>query len=174
MKNKLKKWPNNWIEHVTATCFFYFEYHKISFIDSKIFCSDKTKNAEIYGIKLTFQKNKNIYDIFINYECSNFIINYYYKNYYRLQKNKELEDSFIFMMDTLSNGSDQAGLFKYYDLGGEAARDNIISPYYITQSIENIINYHINRDDDNDEGGENDPIEPFSPSGVMEPELLSC
>ena len=177
MKNKLKKWPRNWIEHVTETCFFYFEDKGISFIDSKILCSDKTKEAEIYGIRLTFQRYKNIYDIFINHECSTFIINYYYKSYYRLKTRNKAEEDFIFMMDTLSNGSDHAGLFNYSDLGGEASRDNIVSAYNIIQSIEGAINCHINRgkdDDSDDGGGENDPIEPFSPENTMKPELLNC
>ena len=169
MKNKLKKWPRNWIEHVTETCFFYFEYHNISFVDSKILCSNKTEDAKILGMRLTFLKNENIYDIFINYECSNFIINYYYKNYYRFKKRKKAEENFIFMMDTLSNGSDQVGMFKYHLLGGMAAKDCIYTAYDIIQSIESIINCH---NDNNDEGGENDPIEPFSPSDVMEPEFL--
>jgi len=175
MKNKLKKWPRNWIEHVTETCFFYFECHKIAFIDSKILCSDRTKNAEIYGIRLTFQKCENTYDIFMNYECSNFIINYYHKNYYRLKTKNPAEEHFMFMMDTTFKGSDQAGLFKYHDLGAMAARDQSYTAYDIIQSIEHTINYHTGRDDrDDDGGGENDPIEPFSPSDVMEPELLKC
>ncbi len=173
MKNKLKKWPNNWVEHVTETCFFYFEDKGISFVDSKILCSGKTDDAEIYGMRLTFQNYKNIYDIFINHECSTFIINYYYKSYYRFKKRKE--ENFLFMMGTLQNGSDQTGLFNYSDLGGEASRDSVISAYGIIQSIENTINFHTDRNDDDDnEGGENDPIEPFSPKGVIEPELLNC
>jgi hypothetical protein len=174
MKNKLKKWPKNWVEHVTETCFFYFEDRGIAFIDSKILCSNKTENAKIYGMRLTFQKEENTYDIFINHECSNFIINYYYKNYYRFKKKKEEDQNFVFMMDTLLNGSDNIGLFNYYDLGGMSARDCIYNAYDIIQSIERMINFHTDRDDDNDEGGENDPIEPFSPSDVMEPELLFC
>ena len=170
----IKKWPRNWVEHITDTCFFYFEDKGIAFIDSKILCSNKTEHAKIYGIRLTFQKLENIYDIFINHECSTFVINYYYKNYYRLQKRKEIEDNFIFMMDTLLNGSDKNGLFRYLDLGGQAARDSITTPYEISQSIESAINCHNDRNDDNDEGGENYPIKQFSPSDVIEPELLHC
>lgn len=169
----IKKWPKDWIEHVTETCFFYFENKGISFIDSKILCSDKTKQAEIYGIRLTFQKCSNIYDIFINHEYSNFIINYYYKNYYRFINKKKVAENFIFIMDSLLKGSDHAGLFNYFELGGESSRDNVVSAYSIIQSIENTINFHTDKRDD-DEGGENDPIEPFSPSDVMEPELLNC
>lgn len=175
MKNKLKKWPKNWVEHVNETCFFYFEDKGISFIDSKILCSDKTDKAEIYGIRLTFKKYKNIYDIFINHEYSTFITNYYYKNYYRFQKRKEMKDSFLFMMGTLLKGSDQVGLFSYKDLGGELAKDYKTSAYEMAQSIEEFITCHNDEGYDNDdEGGENDPIEPFSPSDVMEPELLNC
>jgi len=176
MKNNLKKWPRNWIEHVTETCFFYFEDTGISFIDSKILCSDRAKDAKIYGIRLTFQKYKNIYDIFINHESSTFIVNYYYKNYYRLKTKNHAEEHFIFMTDTSVKGSDCAGLFNYSDLGGEAAKDSIMSAYDITQSIENTINFHNDKDYDNDGdgGGENDPIEPFSPEGMKEPELLNC
>jgi len=175
MKNKLKKWPRNWVEHVTETCFFYFEDKGIAFVDSKILCSNKTENAKIYGMILTFTKDENIYDIFINYECSNFIINYYYKNYYRIIKRKETEDNFIFMMGSLLKGSDQTGLFRYLDLGGQASRDNITTAYNIIESIEQTINYHNGRnDEDNDDDGENGPIEPFSPIDVVEPEFLLC
>jgi hypothetical protein len=176
MKNKLKKWPKNWVEHVNETCFFYFEDNGISFIDSKILCSDKTADAEIYGIRLTFQRYKNTYDIFINHEYSTFITNYYYKNYYRFQKRNEINDSSLFMMDTLSKGSDQTGLFSYKDLGGDLAKDYKISAYEIAQSIEEFITYHNDKgsNDDNEGGEENDPIKPFSPSDVMEPEILNC
>ncbi len=175
MKTELKKWPRNWIEHVNETCFFYFEDKGISFIDSKILCSDKTKKAKIYGMRLTFRKCKNIYDIFINHECSTFITNYYYKNYYRIEVDMGITKNFVFMAKgTLQNGSDHIGPFIYSDLGGEASEDNVASAYNIIQSIEDTINCHTNRgNDDDDEGGENDPVEPFSPSDVMEPELLS-
>jgi hypothetical protein len=172
MKNKLKKWPNNWVEHMTETCFFYFEDKEISFIDSKILCSDKTKQAKIYCICLTFKKYNKIYDIFINYEGSCFVVNYYYKNYYNLKRKKELEQDFIFMMDTLLRGADKVGSFLYSDLGGEASRDNITSAYNITQSIENTINFHSDRNDDDDNEEERDPIEPLSPCDMVEPELI--
>jgi len=175
MENKLKKWPRNWIEHVTETCFFYFENKGISFIDSKILCSDKTKNAQIYGMRLTFQKCKNVYDIFINYECSNFIINYYHKNYYRIEDGLGIMKDFVFVIEgTLKNGFDHIGPFMYSDLGAIAAKDYIYTAYDIIQSIESAINSHTGRDDDDNEGGKNDPIEPFSPSDMMEPELLNC
>jgi len=177
MKNKLKKWPRNWIEHVTETCFFYFENNNILFIDSKIFYLDKTKKEKPLSIKLTFKKQENIYDIFINHEESSFIINYYYKEYYRIRRKRKFEQDFISLIGTWLKGSDNIGLFSYSDLGGETSRENIISPYDISQSIESTINYHNdkNDNDDNDRGdGENDPIEPFSPCNTIKPELLNC
>ena len=171
MKTKLKKWPRNWVEHVNETCFFYFEDKDIFFIDSKILCLEKTQSSKILGIRLSFQKYDNVYDIFINYEGSSFVINYYYKSYYKVNKN---DSNFIFMMDTILSGADNQGVFNYFDLGGQAARDDIASAFNITESIENIINFHSDRGGDDDEGGENDPCEPFSPYDVMEPELLSC
>jgi len=174
MMNNLKKWPKNWVEHVNETCFFYFENKGISFIDSKILCSDKTEDAPIYGIRLTFQKYDKLYDIFINYSNPNFIINYYYKDYYKIRKQRELEQDFVFMEGKLTNGSDKVGTFNYFDLGGQAARSNLFSPYNISQGIETTINFHADNGDDDDEGGENDPVEPFSPSDVTEPELLLC
>jgi len=172
MKNKLKNWPKNWIEHVTETCFLYFEDKGITFIESKILCSSKTKNAKIYGIRLTFKKYENIYDIFINYEGPIFILNYYYKNYYRFNKN--MGQQFIFMIDTILKGSDSIGLFNYFDLGGESSRDNITTAYDISKSIENTINCHSDKDcDDEDNDREDgDPIEPFSPRDAKELELL--
>ena len=174
MKNNLKKWPFNWIEHVTETCFFHFENKGISFVDSKILCSDKTEKAKIYGMPLTFKKDNKTYDISINHEASTFIINYYYKNYYRFKKGTN--QNFIFIIDTLLNGSDGIGLFNYFDLGGELTRDYKTSAYKIVCSIEEFIDYHSNGgyEDNDNEGGENDPIEPFSPYDVVEPELLSC
>ena len=180
MKNKLQKWPRNWVEHVTETCFFYFEYHKISFVDSKILCSNKTKDAKIYGMRLTFQKDGNIYDIFINYECSTFTINYYYKNYYSLRKRKDQEQDFIIVTGESLKGKDKIGLFSYLLLGGESVREVYCSAYEISKSIEIAIEYHTDNgnngddDDDDDDDGEKDPIEPFSPSNVTEPELLLC
>lgn len=172
MKNKLKQWPNNWMEHVNETCSFYFEDNGISFISSKILCSDKTKKAKIYGIRLTFQKDKNIYDIFINRQQASFIMSCYYKDYYRIRKRRKFEQDFISFIDTWARGSDSVGLFKYFDLGGEIARENKTSAYQIACSIEDLIDCH-NNDDDN-EGGENDPEEPTSPNDVMELDLLSC
>ncbi len=169
MTNKLKKWPQNWVEHVDKTCSFYFEDKDISFIESKTLRSDKTENAQIYSMTLTFKKYDKIYDIFIHHCYNTFVINYYYKKYYK--KRKALEQDFIFMMDTILNGADKTGCFNYTELGGQALRDYLASAYEISQSIENIINNHIDRDDDDNEG-ENDPVEPPSPSNEIKPELL--
>ena len=173
MKNKLKKWPLNWIEHVTETCFLYFEDKNISFEDSKILCVNRLDSSDVYAMRLTFEKYDNIYDIFIKYPNPNFIMECYYKKYYRIRKRKEFEQDFIFVKGVISNGSDNIGLFSYQDLAGMALRDSDVSPYDISKYIESIINFHTDSDDDN-EGGENDPIEPFSPSDMMEPELLNC
>ena len=172
MKNKLKKWPRNWVEHVTQTCLFYFSDKDILFVAAKILHEYQTENSPIIGIKLSFDNFGKVYDIFINHEESMFVIDYYYKNYYRIRKKRKAEQNFLFMMDdTWSKGSDNIGLFSYSDLGSQSSRDYIISAYNISQSIENIINYHFGNDGGDDEGGENNPIKPFSPSDVIEPEL---
>ncbi len=168
----MEKWPKNWIEHVFTTCSFYFEDKSILFVDSKIFCYDLPSKGKDHGIRLTFQKYDKLYDIFINYENSYFVVDYYYKNYYRLRKKKDHEQDFISFIDTWMKGSDILGLFSYFDLGGESSKDIISSPYEIIQSIEKIINCHSNKGDNGfDNDGENNPIEPFSPSNEFEPEL---
>lgn len=175
MKNKLNKWPNNWIEHVNETCSFYFEKEDISFIQSKILYEGFPDKGIISSIRLEFTKCKNKYDIFISREQASFIMSCYYKDYYRIRKKRKLEYDFTSFIETWMRGSDSTGLFEYFDLGGEMARENKTSAYQIACSIKDLINCHNNDDNDpDDEGGENDPIEPFSPSNEMKPELLSC
>ena len=174
MKNKLNKWPNNWIEHVNETCSFYFEKEDISFIHSATLYEGFPDQGKISSIRLEFTKYKKQYDIFIERQQASFIMSCYYKDYYRIRKRREFEQDFISFIGSWLQGSDSIGLFKYLELGGEIARENKTSAYQIACSIKDFIDCHNENNDDDDEGGENDPIEPFSPSDVMEPELLNC
>ena len=165
----MKKWPKNWIEHVNETCSFYFEDLDISFVESKILYEVESK---VCSARLTFQKYNKLYDIYISYENSYFVVNYYYKNYYMFRKRKKNEQDLVSFIETWIGGNDKTGLFNYFDLGGVSQKDSICSPYDISKDIESTINCHNDRGGGDDEGGENDPITPFSPCDTMKPELI--
>jgi hypothetical protein len=159
--------------HINETCGFYFEDKDINFVVMRILYSDPHNLETIYGIRLTFQKFQKTYDIFIIYERTNFIINYFYKAYYKKRRKGEFD--FLSFVEDPIRGSDIDGFYRYLDLGGESSGGCSITPYDISESIENIINFHSDKnDDDDDEGGENDPCEPFSPCDEVEPEIIKC
>jgi hypothetical protein len=173
-KNELKKWPNDWHDHIFQTSRLYYEDKEIWYMSG---CVIKTEidtirqKENIKEIHLIMEKKGKIYDVFISKSSESpsdlhFVLDSYYREYFTVEESK-IKNTNEF--DVHSIGTDLFGLFFYYSIGGQGGI--VYSAYEIIKSIEDIINSHTGGDDDDNDGDSDNPIEPNSPSDVVEPEL---
>ena len=166
-KKNQEKWPNNWDYHISKFCELYFCDKEIEYLD-KDFWAEEVRTTmpseiKVSSMSLRFQIGDHNYMVSLIQNDPHFSCNIFFKKI--LFDPGDIDDVFICMA-----GVDVSVLEDIAGIGGPELDSN-----YIMEFVESVITSdHENRDSNNDDDDgeeENDPVEPFSPTEIVEPEL---
>lgn len=166
MDSNHQKWPNSWDYHIAQYCNFYFCDKDIKYLDKKFWTEAKTDRSDIKirSMDLKFQISNHRYLVNIRHnDGSHFSCSIFYRKPF-----KNSNDPTDLHISSLV-GKD---IFLLDDIAGIGGRDMSVSE--IMEFAENAMWDDHQRRNDNDwdnDDGENAPIEPFSPTNVVELEL---
>ena len=168
MTSKIRQWPLDWHIHVTKFCDLYFDEKIVEYEDRVYWSSIDTHNLDkthYITINLKFKIGNHPYLLSItNNEGSHFSCMVAFRHLCAFDP--YVTDDGIYMCCS-------GDLAIPEEIGGMGGYDFSVTDI-ITFAEKVMIDDHFRRekDDDDDDEGENDPIEPFSPTNVVEPELL--
>lgn len=166
MDSNHKKWPNSWDYHISQYCDFYFCDKDIKYLDKSFWTEARTDSpdVEVMSMNLRFQLGDHQYMVNIGKgNGTHFSCSIFYKKPLA-PMDETLTDVFV-----TSPGGDIAVLDDVAGMGGHNMSANELMEFAEDMMWEDY-NRREGRDDDGDDG-ENDPVEPFSPTEIIEPEL---
>jgi hypothetical protein len=170
MTSTLQKWPKDWNIHVLKYCDLYFHGKAIQFVDKDFWGKSllyKKSGLKVDNMNLKFKIGDHHYLVgFENCGGSHFVCNIFYRKIVDLTT-QDPNDLHISCLD----GCDFALLEDIAGLGG-----GDLDLKYLMDFAESMMwADHRRRNDDgwdnDDDDGENNPVEPISPTEVVEPEL---
>jgi len=167
MNSNQKKWPNNWGYHISQYCNLYFYDKDIEYIDKNFWESEVSKKdlTTTSHMNLSFRIQSHEYMVGIHQgKCDCFSCTVFYRKSF--EEGEGPIDIFIIQSGTryicvLEEISCMDGRDISVCEMMDFAEESILEDYQ--KRIRG------NWDDDNYDG-ENDPFEPFSPTGQVEPE----
>jgi len=176
----LKKWPQDWVNHIIQSCQLYFDNKPINFnnyYETFVTTILASYPDGIYTsplkLNLEFEHKGRLYIIDILPNNPNFSLYFYCKDYY---VDIAKPPFYLSSITSISSGYDHLGAWYLTMIGGQSGFEK--TPYEIIKTIENIILNHNDNGEDNG-GGDNDeepsPDEPDEPVEQLDLEpLLNC
>jgi len=166
MDSNHKKWPNSWDYHISQYCDFYFCDKDIKYLDKDFWTEARTdrEGLDITAMNLSFQIGEYEYMVGIGRgEGSHFSCSVYYRKSF--EQGEDPVDIYVLQSGTryVCVLEDIAGI------GGHDMSANDIMEF-AEQMMWEDYNRRSGNDWDNDDE-ENDPVKPFSPTEIVEPEL---
>ena len=163
-----QKWPNSWDYHISQYCNFYFCDKDIKYLDQSFWTettTDRPDTISVTTMNLRFQLGEHHYMVSLSHrQGTHFCCSVFYRNLFK--NSNDPNDIYV----SCRGGADIFLLDNIAGIGGH----NMTATDLMEFAEENIWSDFKRRnggDWDNDDDGENDPIEPFSPTGIAEPEL---
>jgi len=172
MDSNHKKWPNSWDYHISQYCNFYFHNKDIEYLDKKIWTEASINKPEtkVSVMNLKFRIGDHQYLVNLKHnDDSHFSCSVFYRKPFKNSSDPTA------LHISCCNGKDIFLLDDIASMGGHNMTINEIMEFAEQMMWEDYQrrkgNNWDNDDDDDDDDKENDPIEPFSPTEVVELEL---
>jgi len=164
-----QKWPNSWDYHISQYCNFYFCDKDIKYLDQKFWTEATTQcpDAKVTTMNLGFQIGEHKYMVGIHRgDGTHFSCSIYYK---KLHINSNDPTA---LHVSCAGGADVFLLDDVAGIGGHDMTASEIMEFAEQMMWEDYNRRSGNDWDNDDDNGENDPVEPFSPTEIVEPELI--
>jgi len=168
MTSNHQKWPNSWDYHISQYCNFYFDDKDIKYLDKEFWTEANTDrpSIKVTAMNLNFQIGEHNYMVGLHRGVgSHFSCDIFYKKIF--EPGVEPIDMYVI-------AANSRYIFVLDNIAGMGGHD-MTSAEIMRFAEEIMLSDHNRRNgndwDNDDDDGENDPIEPFSPTIVAEPEL---
>ena len=159
---KLKKWPQQWLENFVKYCELYFYDKPINFNGTGCACYHSNTNEEAFGAEFDFSIGCFSYLVEISRWEKTFTSSIYY-----------FDQNLTYDINLGGFSTPEGFYYEIAGLGGD------LQLSFIVDTIETIIMGDSERrrrekgDDGGDDGGSDDPIVPFSPFESLSPDLIT-
>ena len=166
MTSQKDKWPNSWDYHISQYCNFYFCDKDIKYMDRNFWTEAKTdrEGLKITTMDLRFQIGEHQYMVGLHRgEGTHFSCSIFYK-----KSIETLVEDYTDIFEATTAG-DMAILDSVAGIGGYDMTVSEIMEFAEQMMWEDYRKR--NEDDWDNDNGENNTIEPLSPTEIVEPEL---